>query len=488
MEDDEEAWKHLCSRWDRLPQTTSAPSASSAGSCSIFDNTQFEDATRQIRLLRFMPSASGIACHLEVFNQEECPPYANFSYTWGSSSERRTITVNGLPFEVGANCHYALQQASALKHARLGHFWIDSICVNQADVRERSQQVTIMGSIYRNASIVLVCLGAHDNDSEFLFTTLLEGNWGNLGRRNAKASAQARLVEQELTQHGAMPDGVERFLSALNAFGRREYWKRLWIIQEITLARNVLMLCGDLHIGLRRFVTAIHSVRHCGSRSDSARPTNRLNLPRHIAHALQQALPCPRNGQIDRSGTVPQLSLFEAMRKFGTCHCKDLRDRIYGLRSIIRWPSHLPQPETDYSLTTVELALQLLPILCAAEKTISAPALQELITALELTPSQAKAVVSLNQAHDMTCPGGSLSSESSLPTSTRRQRRPDCRSLLQQRIENVTQGVEGPDFLFRNTSHTDMGRKHTCSDRKPSDVTRRHPVQSIPFLADTAQH
>jgi hypothetical protein len=42
----------------------------------------------------------------------------------------------------------------------LGSFhWYDALCINQEDILERSEQVAKMGSIYENASSVLVWLG-----------------------------------------------------------------------------------------------------------------------------------------------------------------------------------------------------------------------------------------------------------------------------------------------------------------------------------------
>lgn len=41
--------------------------------------------------------------------------------------------------------------------------WTDSVCINQADVQERSQQVAIMGSIFRGGGQNLIFLGAEDD-------------------------------------------------------------------------------------------------------------------------------------------------------------------------------------------------------------------------------------------------------------------------------------------------------------------------------------
>lgn len=47
-------------------------------------------------------------------------------------------------------------------HPELGaesFFWIDYLCINQADALERSHQVALMGSLYEHASMTAVWLG-----------------------------------------------------------------------------------------------------------------------------------------------------------------------------------------------------------------------------------------------------------------------------------------------------------------------------------------
>jgi hypothetical protein len=46
--------------------------------------------------------------------------------------------------------------------------WVDAICINQQDIRERGCQVEMMGDVYSKAARVLVWLGpkSHDRDPE----------------------------------------------------------------------------------------------------------------------------------------------------------------------------------------------------------------------------------------------------------------------------------------------------------------------------------
>ena len=48
--------------------------------------------------------------------------------------------------------------------------WIDSSCINQNDLIEKSIQVGTMGMIYAAAATVLACIRAHADDSGLVFS------------------------------------------------------------------------------------------------------------------------------------------------------------------------------------------------------------------------------------------------------------------------------------------------------------------------------
>lgn len=59
--------------------------------------------------------------------------------------------------EVGVNLHLALHQLRNETSSRV--IWADAVCINQSDVEERSEQVALMGEIFRRAYQVVVWLG-----------------------------------------------------------------------------------------------------------------------------------------------------------------------------------------------------------------------------------------------------------------------------------------------------------------------------------------
>lgn len=87
----------------------------------------------------------------------EKPKYEALSYTWGRPDVVKGIKLNGTRVEVRENLWYALVHLRSATEER--YLWIDAICINQADLEERSEQVQLMTHIYSRATKVLVWLG-----------------------------------------------------------------------------------------------------------------------------------------------------------------------------------------------------------------------------------------------------------------------------------------------------------------------------------------
>jgi hypothetical protein len=64
------------------------------------------------------------------------------------------IRVNGKKFRVRFNLRDFLQKARDCGY--YVQFWIDAISINPIAIKERNQQVSVMGTIFSTASFVLV--------------------------------------------------------------------------------------------------------------------------------------------------------------------------------------------------------------------------------------------------------------------------------------------------------------------------------------------
>lgn len=116
-----------------------------------------------IRLVTLLagPLNDKLQCEINVVTIEDDLDYEAISYVWGTSENKPSIQVCSeygiLALEIPANLGAALRRFRRTSSTRT--LWIDSICINQNDDDERSQQVQLMCIIYRRASTVLVWLG-----------------------------------------------------------------------------------------------------------------------------------------------------------------------------------------------------------------------------------------------------------------------------------------------------------------------------------------
>jgi hypothetical protein len=98
---------------------------------------------RSIRVLRLGSSKDiTVECELIEISLDIPPKYDALSYTWGEGQPDRHILCGGKRISVTQNCEAALrtfrqpQQGSHDQISRSEFLWIDSICINQADIDE----------------------------------------------------------------------------------------------------------------------------------------------------------------------------------------------------------------------------------------------------------------------------------------------------------------------------------------------------------------
>lgn len=135
-----------------------------------------DKSIREIRvldILRFTGKRNEvIRCRIRHVSLDSVPkpPYETVSYCWGDPNPCEVIFLDGHDYMVPKNTYLALRRISSLMRVRT--VWIDAVCINQNDVQERSQQVSMMGAIYSQTKIGLIYLGEGDNDSFKLFASL----------------------------------------------------------------------------------------------------------------------------------------------------------------------------------------------------------------------------------------------------------------------------------------------------------------------------
>jgi Heterokaryon incompatibility protein (HET) len=208
--------------------------------------TSLDTEKHEIRLLHLQPRRptedEAIICRLETVDLDGKPIYDAHSYEWCSpttSNDHFQITLNGTVVEVRENLWWALSHLRLESESR--SLWVDAICINQKNISERNHQVSQMEQIYSRASRAVAWLGRrriHDNNFFMDFVLGLS------------AMSVSELPDQQAIAAGLWASSTYKW-EALVAFCKREYWTRLWIIQEIVLASELLIQFGSLTIPWR---------------------------------------------------------------------------------------------------------------------------------------------------------------------------------------------------------------------------------------------
>jgi hypothetical protein len=94
--------------------------------------------------------------------------------------------------------------------------WIDALCIDQQNRDEQAIQVRLMGHIYNPAKSVAIWLGPMSDQSELAVRLL---------RRVSEDAVSLEWIRSARTYQGS---------PALLTLFKREYWKRLWVVQEVS--------------------------------------------------------------------------------------------------------------------------------------------------------------------------------------------------------------------------------------------------------------
>ena len=129
------------------------------GSTSMFKYSPLDPTVDSIRLVVLEPGnpPNEIRCHIRHVTFRARPKYQAISYTRGDHPANKELSIDGKSFFVGPNLYDALFYLRDIQKECV--FWIDAICINQADIHEKNRQISIMPYIYTRAQVVVVWLG-----------------------------------------------------------------------------------------------------------------------------------------------------------------------------------------------------------------------------------------------------------------------------------------------------------------------------------------
>ncbi|TVY48619.1 Heterokaryon incompatibility protein 6,OR allele [Lachnellula cervina] len=289
--------------------------------------TELDKSQNLIRLLHLSPASSQddtIRCRFTVALLDDEPDYEALSYTWGDVNDTRSIEVEGSSRVVSITSNLHL----ALKYLRFEHeertLWVDALCINQADLKERTHQVSRMKSIYGQASQVVVWLGEAwegcDTAMEFL-RTLAED----------KSLHLDPAQEPSISVHGLDTNSSQLCSHIIHLFNL-PWWKRTWTVQEFVLAQKLVFQCSRYLITREMMMMA--NVNFWSHRKDCCMRQIYLEAPDIIL----------ASNIIESFRKLDNLDYITKRRKQGSCNILDAitlfanrreatdpRDKLYGM-------------------------------------------------------------------------------------------------------------------------------------------------------------
>ncbi|EFW98710.1 heterokaryon incompatibility protein [Grosmannia clavigera kw1407] len=238
---------------------------------------------REIRLLEVLPGAydEAIRCRLataELASDSSAagPQFEALSYCWGEAIAEEGTEVAIVEMQGQRRPEQQFLRVSRsveLAIRRLRHddgqtkrvLWIDSVCINQADLEERAHQVQIMHDIYGAAAQVNVWLGEGDGRACMAMRILRDiykevkkcGGDDLFRRMHLIFDEHARALE---TASGTHTESLYHAMAAL--FGN-SWFRRVWVFQEALAGQVTVVHCGRESIRWSELV-AVHALFNRG--------------------------------------------------------------------------------------------------------------------------------------------------------------------------------------------------------------------------------
>ena len=276
---------------------------------------------------------AALRCGFRVVSLDDVsiPAYTAISYFWGDSRPVCGIEVasgGSLPLSktllglLKALTSNTLSSSHSNKRLTI---WVDALCINQKDPVEKASQVLQLGEVYTIAKDVLVWLGPATVITKRAFNYM----------RSKGSLARANNLEEE--------DDLDGLFNVFRVL-RRPWFKRVWVIQEVTLNSNVAISCGEDRINFPVF-------EHCIDRI-----WNFLDYPdwtEAAAGLLAVTRLLALRDTYQRQGKVSYETLLETSFH---CEATDFRDKVYAFRGIA--DNSRPVPYPDYFVSETGLFVE----------------------------------------------------------------------------------------------------------------------------------
>lgn len=290
----------------------------------------------------------------------------------------------------------SLARTTVLKGLRLSPecpMWIDSISINQGDIPERNQQVSLISEIYSKANSVAIWLGVEDEYAPAGLTALTSsweerfGPW--LSYTFVKSDCETHQEAIEIMKgHNLWTDQDLWDCLAIGNLMDRTWWSRIWVIQELALAKHTEVICGEFKLhshDTARIFSYLCVASAAGMSMQYGQPAENFDahfedvrfggvrgIEAFMLANIAFRTPAETEGEwgfivkfvLRQRGSSPdsswgrRLSLQNLLRLSWWFQSSDPRDKIFALRGISYPDSQVQQIPADYSTPVGDVFVQ----------------------------------------------------------------------------------------------------------------------------------
>ncbi|KAH7382404.1 heterokaryon incompatibility protein-domain-containing protein [Phaeosphaeria sp. MPI-PUGE-AT-0046c] len=182
-----------------------------------------------------------------VHELDDEPDFYALSYVWGPAPPSISVSCNGSSLFVTQSAYEILNIALQTGET----IWIDAICIDQSNPREKAIQIPLMKTIYANATAVVMYLGASNPMSDAFMS-----DFPRVYELSLSWAPTAYNPDPDWRGEG-WPREDDDFWVGLYQLLNHDWFRRLWTFQEAVLAGNATLLCGLRWIDANDFINFI---------------------------------------------------------------------------------------------------------------------------------------------------------------------------------------------------------------------------------------
>ena len=309
-----------------------------------------------IRLFTLFPGESheelrGLICTVPF---SQAGSYKALSYTWGPPAQvsHKVLTPEGC-ISIRESLCSSLVRLRPKDNTLI--LWVDAICINQADNKEKAKQIRLLPEIFQKATNTLAFLGS-DERSDAALEVLMQINANRKYRPDLDNWPKNLPKMAASWQETGIPPNDDPIWSEVETLFNRQWFRRAWIVQEAVASPVVTIVCGKWMVNCDDLFAAIRCVNE------------RLQLSRNVDSASWDPF---LKLAIQRSWEAKHArwSLFLLLETFRHVDSSLNRDRFFSLLGLAS-DGNLEAFEPDYESPFEDIACRVAGTLITQERGI----------------------------------------------------------------------------------------------------------------------